>query len=183
MVMTDNGTLDDRYLTWLDRQLEPETQKNPARSHFLLIEQLFKTEFAWFVPNDDNRLYDGLDVRQEFIDLEEGGDVPGIWLGEPCSFLEMVVALSRRMSFESGLDTDYWFWRLMDNLNLRQYVDEIYDEDVVLIVEETLNIVLNRTYHADGNGGLFPMIHPGKDQRQVELWYQMSQYLMENINV
>jgi hypothetical protein len=95
----------------------------------------------------------------------------------------MVVALSRRMSFESGLDTDYWFWRLMDNLNLRQYVDEIYDEDVVLIVEETLNIVLNRTYHADGNGGLFPMIHPGKDQRQVELWYQMSQYLMENINV
>lgn len=181
--MATNGTLDDRYLTWLHRQLEPEEQKNPHRSHWLLCEQMHKTEFTWFIPNDDNRLYDGLDLRQEFIDLEEGGDVPGIWLAEACSFLEMIVALSRRMSFESRLGSDYWFWRLMENLDLRKYVDDIYDEDAQQAVEDALDRVMSRTFHADGNGGLFPLVHGGKDQRQVELWYQMSQYLMENITV
>jgi hypothetical protein len=181
--MTTSGTLDDRYLSWLQRQLEPATQRNPARSHWLLIEQLYKTEFSWFVPNDDNRLYDGLDVRQEFIDDNEGGDVPGYWLAEPCSFLEMVIALSRRMAFQTTLEADYWFWNIMENLELRQFVDEIYDEDVMLKVESTLQCVMKRTFMADGRGGMFPLRHPGNDQRDVEIWYQMSQYILENIDV
>lgn len=183
MVMTTNGTLDDRYLTWLHRQFEPDTQRNPARSHFLLFEMMHKTEFIWFVPNDDNRLYDGLDVRQEFIDAEEGGDVPGMWLAEPCSFLEMLVALCRRMAFETSFGSDYWFWRLMENLELRQFVDDIFDPDAAEFVEAAMDRVMNRTYHADGNGGLFPILHSGRDQRQIEIWYQMQQYLMETIEV
>src|SRR5882757_163395 len=123
--MTANGTLDERYLTWLVKQVEPVTNLNPARSHWLLCTQMYRKEFTWFIPNDDNRLYDGLDIRQEFIDSEEGGDVPGNWLSEACSFLEMVIALSRRMAFESDLEPAYWFWRMIENLNLRIYVDEV----------------------------------------------------------
>lgn len=181
--MTSNGTLDERYLTWLHRQLEPDTQRNPARSHWLLCSQLFKTEFVWFIPNDDNRLLDGLDIRTEFVDLEEGSKVPGSWYSEPCSVLEMLIALCRRMAFESSNEPDFWFWTIMENLNLRQFVDELYDDDVAILVDETLLNVNERKYHADGTGGLFPLLHPGTDQRQVELWYQMSQYLLEKIVV
>lgn len=182
--MTADGTLDERYLTWLVRQIEPVSNLNPARSHWLLCAAMYQKEFTWFIPNDDNRLMDGLDIRQEFVDTEEGGDVPGIWLSEACSFLEMLIALCRAMAFESSpLETDYWFWHFMDNLNLRHYVDEVYDDDARVTINEILDRVLNRTYHADGNGGLFPLKHPGKDQREVELWYQSQQYLMENIDV
>lgn len=183
MVMASNGTLDERYLTWLHRQLEPDTQRNPARSHWLLCSQLFKTEFVWFIPNDDNRLYDGLDIRTEFVDAEEGGRVPGTWYSEPCSMLEMLVALARRMAFETDEAPDYWFWTIMENLGLRQYVDDVYDDGVSMKVDEILSTVIEREYLADGTGGLFPLHHPGTDQRQVELWYQMSQYLMENVSV
>jgi hypothetical protein len=182
--MTVDGTLDERYLTWLVRQIEPVTNLNPARSHWVLCSEMYKKEFTWFIPNDDNRLYDGLDLRQEFVDEEEGGDAPEIWLSEACSFLEMIIALARRMAFESTpLEPDYWFWRMMENLNLRIYVDEVYDDDVRILIDDILNRVIDRTYHADGSGGLFPLNHPGKDQREVELWYQSQQYLMENINV
>ncbi len=182
--MTGEGTLDERYLTWLVGLIEPVTNLNPARSHWLLCGEMYKKEFTWFIPNDDNRIFDGLDVRQEFIDTQEGGDVPGMWLAEPCSFLEMLIALSRRMAFDSvPLEADYWFWRMLDNLNLRIYIDEQYDEEVSLLVNDILDQVMNRTYHADGSEGLFPLNHPGRDQREVELWYQSQQYLMENINV
>lgn len=182
--MTANGTLDERYLTWLVSQVEPVTNLNPVRSHWVLCSEMYKKEFTWFIPNDDNRLYDGLDVRQEFVDTQEGGDVPGFWLAEACSFLEMLIALSRRLAFESTpLESDYWFWRMMENLNLRIYVDDVWDDDVRILVDDILNRVIDRTYHADGREGLFPLLHPGKDQREVELWYQSQQYLMENINV
>lgn len=181
--MATDGTLDERYLTWLHRQTEPDTNMNPARSHWQLCMFMFQKEFTWFVPNDDNRLHDGLDIRQEYVDTQEGGDVPGYWLAQPCSFLEMIIALSRRMAFQSALEPEYWFWRLLENLNLRIYVDEVFDEEVRMLIDDILDCVMNRTYHADGSEGLFPLTHPGHDQREVELWYQMSQYLMEHIDV
>jgi hypothetical protein len=181
--MTTDGTLDERYLIWLHQQLEPDTQRNPARSHWLLCVHLFKTEFTWFVPNDNNRLLDGLDIRQRFIDEEEGGDVPGIWLGEPCTVLEMLIALAERMAYSSDKETDYWFWTMLENAGLRRYVDEIFDDDAKVDVEAIVQAILNREYHADGSGGLFPLRHGGRDQRQLELWYQMSQYLLENVDI
>lgn len=182
--MTADGTIDERYLTWLVRQIEPVNNLNPARTHWLLCAEMYKMEFTWFIPNDDNRLMDGLGMRQEFVDAEEGGDVPGYWLGEPCSFLEMLIALCHRMAYESApLEADYWFWKIMDNLDLRLIVDERYDDDTREQIIDAVNRVMDRAYHADGNGGLFPLNHPGTDQREVELWYQSQQYLMENINV
>jgi hypothetical protein len=177
------GTLDERYLTWLHKMLEPDTQRNPARSHWLLCAAMFRKEFTWFIPNDDNRGYDGLDLRYQFIDEEEGSDVDGMWQSQPCSFLEMVIALSQRMAFETALESDYWFWTIMDNLGLRAYVDDRFGGTAENEVDYILNTVIQRTYHADGRGGLFPLAHPGHDQREVEIWYQMSQFLLETITV
>lgn len=91
----------------------------------------------------------------------------------------MLIGLSRRLAFEAGGDVPSWFWHLMDNLNLRAYNDQNYDEFQAGVVEEIVNKVIWRTYDENGNGGLFPLRCTSNDQRQVEIWYQLSEYLQQ----
>lgn len=177
--MATDGPLDERYLEWLYAFIGAVRNRNPARSHWLLIEKLYHIEFTWFVPNDDNRIADGIDLREEFIaatDAERNRP----WLEEGCSVLEMLVALCRRAEFESNHDTYYWFMRILDNLNLREYFDDQFDEEVQMLIDDVIKVVIDRTYRSDGVGGLFPLRHPDTDQREVEIWYQMAAYLLEN---
>ena len=39
---------------------------------------------------------------------------------------------------------------------------------------------VERRYKRSGEGGLFPLKNAAKDQRKVEIWYQLSSYLLEN---
>jgi len=94
--------------------------------------------------------------------------------------LEMLVALSRRLGFQTGEDSFEWFWVLADNLELRPYVDETFSEDFNVDVDLILDQVIDRTYGPDGRGGLFPLKYPAADQTTIEIWYQMAAYLMEN---
>jgi hypothetical protein len=172
-----NEPLDDAYLTWLYSQIGSVKLKNRARSYWRLARKLYTIEFVWLVPNDDNRVEDGRDLR--FIFLEESGmDVDTAWMDLGCSFLEMLIGLSRRLSFEAEGEPRDWFWHLMDTLELRECNDRANWPDEH--VEEICSRVIFRTYAPDGVGGLFPLQHPQKDQRNVELWYQMSAYLLEH---
>jgi len=101
------------------------------------------------------------------------------------------VALAQRMDFETtgaydensvGSDrTAYWFWEMMDNLGLTAYDDDSYvDLDGTTYVEQIIDEFVNREYDYDGTGGIFPLKHAEKDQRNVEIWYQMSAYLYEH---
>src|SRR5690606_12696463 len=177
---TDDRTLDARYLDWLYKYIGDSQTRNPERSHFLLAVELFQKEFVWFVPNDDNRVEDGRILREEFFDeMAAGRDRD--WLEQECSMLEMLVALSRRCAFETNEEPIDWFWVLMDNLGLREYNDEEYNQndDFKLDVDIILDRVIQRTYDADGRGGLFPLRNPTRDQREVEIWYQMAAYILE----
>lgn len=139
---------------------------------------MFRKEFVWFVPNDDNRAEDGRYLRCEFIEdqgLEEA-DVDPDWLGMGCSFLEMLVGLSRRLSFLGDGEARDWFWHLVNNLGLRYNDRRRFPDEVV---EEVLDNVIWRTYEPNGDGGLFPLRRPDRDQRDVELWYQLNAYLLE----
>lgn len=175
------GTLDDHYLEWLYSQFAPVKVRNPSRTYWKLAKQMYTKPFYWFVPNDDNRVADGKDLRIEF--LETTGyildDPYQLWLELDCSMLEMLIALARRVSFESEEDPVAWFWRLVTNLELERYSDDIYEIAVSEEVEEALDRINQRTYSSDGVGGLFPLRNPTQDQRTVELWYQMSSYLLE----
>lgn len=169
--------LDDAYLTWLYSQIESVKLKNRARSYWRLARQLFTKEFIWFVPNDDNRVEDGRDLRFEFLEAEElSADAE--WLDLGCSFLEMLIGLSRRLSFEAEGEPRDWFWHLIDALELRGCTDR--DKWSEAQVDDILNRVMFRTYNPDGSGGLFPLQNARQDQRDVELWYQMSAYLLEH---
>lgn len=161
------------YFEWLSRQVASTSNPNPARTYSLLLEQMHLKRFEWFIPNDDNRVEDGKELRYEFMN----GPAE---LHETCSFLEMLIALSRRCSFEASYgDPSEWFWHLANNLGLREYTDEVMMDDGPREVRYILDRVVNRGYDYDGFGGLFPLNNAEKDQRKVELWYQLSAYLLE----
>ena len=178
---TDVGTLDDAYFEWLYGQVGPLKNRNPSRNYWHLCRKLYTTEFIWFVPNDDNRVEDGKELRQTFARSTryQLDDPHNLWQDLGCSMFEMLVALSKLAAFESGRSHVEWFWRFMHNLELDLYTDDLYEISIEEEVEEVLERINQRTYNSDGTGGLFPLHHARQDQRKIELWYQMSSYLLE----
>lgn len=172
-------TLDDLYLTWLYSQVGSVKVKNPGRTYWTLFRQLYTKEFIWFVPNDDNRAEDGRELRYEFAADEGLHHVDPAWLSLECSVLEMLIALSRRASFEDGRPAKVWFWIFLRNLGLDAYTDRSRYER--RDVDEVLESVIHRRYDRNGNGGIFPLYNPAKDQRRVELWYQLCEYLLQQM--
>jgi len=61
-----NEPLDDLYLTWLYSQIGSIKLKQPSRTYWSLFRQLYTKEFVWIIPNDDNRIEDGRDLRFKF---------------------------------------------------------------------------------------------------------------------
>lgn len=172
-----NSQLDELYLTWLYSQTGSVKVKNPSRTYWSILKVLYRKEFIWIIPNDDNRVEDGRDLRYEFIDAEKIEDVNLDWMNLGCSMLELLVGLSRRLSFEAEGEPRVWFWDMMKNLGLDAYNDSkhIPADDI----DEQLNQLIWRTYEPDGLGGLFPLKWPEKDQRDIEIWYQLSAYVIE----
>jgi hypothetical protein len=178
---TDEVTLENAYFEWLYSQIGPLKNRNPARNHWQLCRKLHSTEFYWFVPNDDNRVADGKELRDEFATVTRWAvdDEFIAWREMGCSVMEMMVALARLAAFESGRSAVEWFWRFLHNLELDAYSDDIYEIAIDEEVEEVLDRLIERKYGYDGKGGLFPLLHARRDQREIELWYQMSSYLLE----
>lgn len=169
------GVLDDRYLTWLYGQVGDVKERNRSLTYWTLFRQMHDIEFVWIIPNDDNRVEDGRGLRYEWA-AEEGISVE-LRRGPGCSFLEMLIALSRRIAFEADSHTETWFWHLIGNLGLLSCTDRSrYNQSEV---DERIQAVIWRTYDRNGQGGLFPMRNAKKDQRRIELWYQMNAYLLE----
>jgi hypothetical protein len=173
--------IDDRYFEWLYGQVAAVRNRNPARSYWALCRQLYAREFVWFVPNDDNRVEDGKELRIEFMNEQDPGPADPAWMELGCSMLEMLIGLARRAAFQDGDNTIEWFWRFVDNIGLTDYTDEVMERDrgTQIDVEVALEQVIFRTYAPNGVGGLFPLQHAREDQRGVELIYQLYAYINE----
>lgn len=170
--------LDEQYLIWLYSQVGNVKERNTSLTYWNLLRQMHSIEFIWLVPNDDNRVGDGRDLRYEWVtEFHIGARATREWLDRGCSFLEMLIALCRRIAFEADGQVDTWFWHLVDNLGLSGCTDR--SNYNVYEVDDRIQTVIFRTYQRNGRGGLFPMRHARKDQRDVELWYQMNAYLLE----
>lgn len=101
-----------------------------------------------------------------------------MWQQLGCSFLEMMIALSRRLAFEEEGQPSRWFWHLIENLGI-DVTDAYYNIEIERAVNDRLDTVIYRTYDSTGMGGLFPLENPRQDQREVEIWYQLQAYLLE----
>lgn len=172
------GTTDDHYIEWLYSHVGAVSNKNPSRTWWKLFRQLYSIEFVWLIANDDNRVADGLELRDDFI--EEYGPVPEEWRNMGCSFLEMLIALARRVSYQTDVAPDECFWIMLDNIGLRRLNDKVFTRAMAVKVTEIVETVIYRTYNPNGHGGLFPQRSATNDQRRVELWYQMSEWVIDN---
>lgn len=173
-----NGPLDEEYFIWLYSRVASLNQRSRTKTHWVLLKQLYTIEFLWFVPNDDNRVEDGRELRYEFLEAHDR-EFDQDWIHLGCSVLEMLIGLSRRLSFEASGTSRVWFWHLLHNLDLAHYTDSNPgDPDDINAVIDTL---IYRSYSFDGKGGLFPLDEPMHDQRKVEIWYQLNAYLSERL--
>lgn len=166
--------LDSLYFNWLYSQIE--RMGDPPYTG--LLEQMFQTQFEWFVPNDDNRAKDGVNLRKKFIFERSTGKPDSDWLAIECSFLEMLVALSERVAYNMDVTINDAFWHMVRNLGF----DETYSDDYSYSsddVDDVLQRVIWRNYSYDGSGGLFPLDAAERDQRETELIYQMYSYALE----
>jgi hypothetical protein len=168
--------LDEQYLNWLYARIGSVRETRKSKTYWSLFRLLYTTEFVWLIPNDDNRVEDGRDLRYEFRDEMGLTHVPSWWMSMECSVLEMILALTEKLAFEDDRTPSRWFWELMMNLNLSGYNDGNFNEQRVA---EIVHNLIWRTYEDDGRGGLFPLRHPRQDQRRVEIWYQSQAYLIE----
>jgi hypothetical protein len=135
---------------------------------------------------DTNRGNDGLQLRVDF--QNEHGPWGSSTNRGPCSYLELLVGLAKRMSFlmhgEENSHTEYYFWRMIRNLDLTRCNDAKWNEmNGEFFVDDAVFRVNERCFCADGSGGLFPLRNYERDQRGVEIWYQMQAWLMENSDV
>lgn len=161
------GRKEENYLKWLARQIKPDRD----RDHTDLFRILYAKEFVWLIPNDDNRVRDGLDIRDSFFNYHSH-------LDQGCSVLEVLIGISRRIAFAAGGDPHLWAWRLLENLELNRVsgrIGAIRAERV----DDILERLIWRMYEPNGVGGFFPLAWPQLDQRGVEIWYQMHAYIEE----
>lgn len=174
--MTTNKT----YFEWLYSLIK---DSNPnGKPYTFLMNQLHDTTFYSLVPNDDNRCKDGEDLRVRFMDHYESHVQP--LYGRPCTLFEMLIALAYRINeimigepFE--LSVSECFWLFIQNLDLEWYEDSPLYSKYAEKIEENIKKFLERRYTYNGHGGIFPLKKVKRDQRTTEIWYQMSDYLLE----
>jgi hypothetical protein len=174
--------LDEEYFVWLYSQVGSVKTRNRSKTYWKLLRLLYAKEFTWSdIEMDENRAQDGRDLRLDFLHVtgREVNGNPGEWMDMGCSFLELLIALSRKLAFEADGAPADWFWILISNLGLHECTDA-YPPDP-RIIDEILDKVIDRKYAPNGAGGLFPLQHTNEDQRVVELWYQAQAYLLERI--
>ena len=167
--------IDIDYYNWLISQIAIGSTKQ----YYGLFEIMHNTEFTWFIPNDDNRVGDGMQLRNDFFrSVHKRKYEDGDLMIQGVSVLEVLIALSRRVAFTAGGDAPHWAWRLIKNLGLNKMSDNTSGANV-----EKINTVLEdliwRNYESNGSGGFFPLKQTLNDQTKVEIWYQMQEYVME----
>lgn len=174
--------LDQAYFMWLYSQVGSVENRNLTKTYWKLLEILYQTEFTWReIENDANRAQDGKDFRREFLaeSQRELSKADEHWMDMGCSFLELLISISWKLEFQGGETLGYWFWQLIENMGLIECTDASEIDET--IVKHIITRVIERDYSPNGAGGLFPLTHTDKDQREVELWYQAEAYLLERL--
>jgi hypothetical protein len=177
-VNTPDVSLMNHYYMWLCKKIDINDHKEYSR----LIRYLRSKEFYYSVPNDINRAEDGKHLRKEYLDSGEFLSTH-IWEDEPCSVLEMMVALSRRISCDImpdfGYDIAYWFWQMIANLGLDLYKNDDFKASEV---DEIVKNWLDRSYQKILKTGK-NLVKSGNFSKKfvesTEIWYQVMAWLDE----
>lgn len=185
-----------RYFQWLcDRggfsngfTTVPVDSPAACYTHFYLAQLLHDIPFRFTVPNDDNRVGDAKAMRENFADFHSDFSDYTVIDVKDVSVLEVLVAFAERIDTcimrgieERDVDrSGFWLWLMLDNLGISEYDDDCWNLQTHRDAKRRIDIFLDREYDSLGRGGLFPLENSKKDQRTVELWYQMNEYFTAN---
>lgn len=163
----------DDYFDWLYYKA---TNGKRSKSYRKLLRALHEIEFEYILDRDANRATDGVNLRWYYVD--DGGQDDILDWKEPCTVLEMMVALCMHMEIIMGEDECYslshWFAMMLDNLNLGDMYDNRFNREYMY---ERVYIFMNREYDPDGFGNIIYIPECRDDLRDVEIWYHMCWYL------
>lgn len=167
------------YFEWM-YDLVCKGRYSNANSYRKLLSYLHEVEFTYVYKKDEDRAYDGVNMRHRFALLSDDyWYVDRALSGDPCSVFEMILALAIRC--ENTMDdpllgdrTGQWFWRMIVSLGLGGMTDSRFDRHAA---EDIVSKFLNREYSPDGHGGLFTIKECEQDLRYMLIWDQHCHYL------
>lgn len=165
------------YFEWM-YDLVGGGRYSPSTSFRQLLTFLHEVEFTYFVPHDENRADDGINLRYRYCYDHNCEDLE-VYLDGPCSVLEMMIALVLRCEEfmddpSKGDRTSQWFWTMIHSMGLSSMTDTNFNE---WLVSDAVGRLLNRDYDRDGAGGLFHVRGWDRDMRRMEIWQQLLAYL------
>lgn len=170
-----NDILND-YFEWLYSIVKKE--RVIKKSYRKLLAFLHSEEFVYVDDYDSNRAADGEQLRWRYVYEAKGCEDILDWK-EPCTVLEMLIALSFQMeNIMEGSNADYsvgyWFWMMLTNLGLEKMTDNNFNK---LIVDDIIYKFMHRKYEPNGEGNIFVLDDCSNNLRDVEIWWQMCWYL------
>lgn len=179
MKMTIDNNVKHVYFKWLASIAMPD-----ENNYNQLLSTLFQMNFEPSMEEDNNRAIDGINFRKHFANVNHFPEsiVDYYLMNEPCSLLEMMVALAFKMEEcimsddNKGDRTHIWFKEMLNSLDLINQDDYNFVQDYV---EYRINIFNTRSYCPNGYGGLFTIHDTNRDMREFEIWYQMNWYVNE----
>ena len=146
-----------------------------------IIHELSTIPFTYIIESDENRIYDGLNLRYRYAYEHKLDPETRVRLKKhgPCSVLEVMVAMALRadeeyMTSSGEKQVGKWFFKMIQSMNLENQNDLLYNATVV---QTRVANVLKRNYLPNGEGSFFHIPNYGGDMRTVDLWYQMMAYL------
>ena len=170
-----NEILND-YFEWLYSIVKRD--RVTKRSYRKLLSFLHSEKFIYIDEYDSNRAADGEQLRWRYVYEAKGCEDILDW-EEPCTVLEMLIALSFQMeNIMEGSDADYsvgyWFWMMLTNLELDKMIDSYFFK---LEAYEKIHTFMHRDYEPNGIGNIFVIDNCRTDLRDIEIWWQMCWYL------
>ena len=169
-----------QYLEWLCKTVEAGPEWH------LLWYQLHQIPFVWIIDRDENRAEDGKYLRYlyslECSDKGVSSDEIEEYLAGPCSVMEFLVGLARRIEDDIMYDADaenrtnVWFWEMVKNLGLDKYDDEHYS---AIEIDDIVNRFMSRKYSKNGDGNVFKIGHKSGPNywdtfpNNMEIWSQV----------
>lgn len=149
-----------------------------------LFSELHNIEFRWIIDRDGNRAADGVELRDDYEIPDAYCGIIDYFLDRSCSVLEMLIGLAIRVDNDIIGDPaeehpEKFFMEMIENLGLDRYTNLRFDD---VAIHRRIDRWMERKFTSHGLGGLFPVYHDQRDQRDLEIWDQMNSYLNENYN-
>lgn len=182
----DETTVKKDYFDWLKSIVGAEAE------YSFLWWKLHNTDFIWLIDRDENRAEDGKYLRYIFTvsaydRVDFNPEEVDEYLSGPCSVMELLVGLARRMEHDImenddlGDRTGVWFHEMITNLGLDKYDDKHYSETKV---SDIIHRFMGRKYGKTGVGNVFKVGQGvghkiGPDLRNLEIWDQLQVYVLE----